>query len=197
MQLCLTAPPTAPDPVLSHSSHARFSPNGKYILASTLNSTIRLWDYGQAVNKGAFVRQFTGHTNKQFRLFSDFLVSGPSAKVVSGSEDKTLCVWDLQSKNLLQVLKGHSTVPISVSCHPSAAIIATSSLEPENSIVLWADESIGSLPEIATQARAAFASQEAESQGAVSQQDASAPAAPAVAPTGGVKRPRSDEGGEE
>lgn len=153
-----------------------------------MNSTIRLWDYGQTANKGAFVRQFTGHENKQFCLFSDFATSS-GVQVVSGSEDNSLCIWDLQSKELLQVLKGHKCVPISVSCHPTAPIIATSSLEPENAIVLWADASTRvELPALGTSAPAAFGEQSA------SPAPAAASAAPAPAVAGGVKRPREEDG---
>ena len=117
-------------------------------------------------------------------MFSDFATSH-GVQVVSGSEDNTIHVWDLQSQSTVQVLKGHACVPISVSCHPKSAILATSTLEPENAIVLWGDDSVP-LPDIATEAPAAFstAGHASNSGSAAGTATSAAPAAasPAAAP---------------
>jgi len=88
--------------MLSHSSHVKFSPNGKYILASTFDDTIRLWNYHTA----RCLKTYTGHTNRVYCVFSCFSVTG-GKWIISGSEDNKIYVWDLQSREVVQVLEGH------------------------------------------------------------------------------------------
>jgi len=83
-------------------SHVKFSPNGKYILASTQDDTIRLWNYHTA----RCLKTYTGHVNKLYSIFSCFSVTG-GKWIVSGSEDAKIYIWDLQSRDIVQVLEGH------------------------------------------------------------------------------------------
>uniref|UniRef100_A0A8C0R992 WD repeat domain 5 n=1 Tax=Canis lupus familiaris TaxID=9615 RepID=A0A8C0R992_CANLF len=82
-------------------SFVKFSPNGKYILAATLDNTLKLWDY----SKGKWI--------------------------VSGSEDNLVYIWNLQTKEIVQKLQGHTGVgpgstsalccwPVSMCCCPLA-----------------------------------------------------------------------------
>jgi COMPASS component SWD3 len=86
----------------STSSHVKFSPNSKFILASTQDSTVRIWDF----QKSRCVKTFTGHTNRTYCLFACFSMTS-GKYVVSGSEDAKVYIWDLQSREILQVLEGH------------------------------------------------------------------------------------------
>ncbi|KAI8807224.1 hypothetical protein BJ742DRAFT_669325, partial [Cladochytrium replicatum] len=49
-------------------SHIKFSPNSKHILASTHDSTLRLWSYSY----GKCLKTYTGHQNMSYCLFSAF-----------------------------------------------------------------------------------------------------------------------------
>jgi COMPASS component SWD3 len=109
----------------------RFSPNGKYILAWTLDSCLRLWNYIEG--KGKCVKTYQGHVNKEYSLSGAFGTYGVKpeefAFVASGSEDGTVFLWDVSSKNVLQRLEGHTEAVMSVDTHPTEQLIASAGLD--------------------------------------------------------------------
>jgi COMPASS component SWD3 len=84
----------------------RFSPNGRYILAFTLDSCIRLWDYVSGTCK----KTYQGHANKKYSLGGAFGVGGTEGFIVSGSEDGNLVFWDVRTKDMVQKVSGHEGV---------------------------------------------------------------------------------------
>ncbi|EEB99164.1 hypothetical protein MPER_01208, partial [Moniliophthora perniciosa FA553] len=90
-------------------SHVRFSANSKYVLVSTQDSTIRLWDYHQS----RCVKTYTGHTNRTYCICACF-GNTKNKYIVSGSEDNKAYVWDLQTRKVIQVLEGHRDVVLAV-----------------------------------------------------------------------------------
>ena len=129
-------------------SFVKFSPNGKYILAATLDNTLKLWDYSKVLNgcikqinsvflcQGKCLKTYTGHKNEKYCVFANFSVTG-GKWIVSGSEDSLVYIWNLQTKEIVQKLSGHTDVVLSTACHPTENIIASASLENDKTIKLW------------------------------------------------------------
>lgn len=86
----------------------------------------------------------------------------PEAWIVSGSDTSEVCIWDGQSKELLQRLEGHTgesdqpgfvigrdaesrvdrsiDTVIALAVHPNKRMIATGGLERDKTIILWRNE---------------------------------------------------------
>jgi COMPASS component SWD3 len=95
----------------------RFSPNGRYILAFTLDSCIRLWDYVSGTCK----KTYQGHVNNKYSLGGAFGVGGTEGFIVSGSEDGDLVFWDVKTKDMVQKVSGHEGVVLWVDTSPSVS----------------------------------------------------------------------------
>jgi COMPASS component SWD3 len=92
----------------------RFSPNGRYILAFTLDSCVRLWDYVSGTCK----KTYQGHVNTKYSLGGAFGVGGTEGFIASGSEDGEILFWDVRSKEVLQRARGHEGVVVWVDTCP-------------------------------------------------------------------------------
>ncbi|XP_015768458.1 PREDICTED: WD repeat-containing protein 5B-like isoform X2 [Acropora digitifera] len=115
-------------------SHARLSPNGKYLLMSTLDSVIRLWDY--KIGQGRVLKSYKGHINKDYCVMACF--STVKRKwVISGSEDGNILIWDLNTGEVVKRLVGHTRAILSCDAHPFQQIIVSGSLDKTIKIWRW------------------------------------------------------------
>ena len=111
----------------------RFSPNGRYILAFTLDSCIRLWDYVS----GSCKKTYQGHVNKKYSIGGAFGVVGNEAFIVSGSEDGEIIIWDVRTKEVIQKLSGHDGVVLWVDTSPGGGKIVSAGLD--GTVRVWVD----------------------------------------------------------
>jgi len=142
---CLsTLIPTNNPPV----SFVRFSPNGKYLLTCTLDNLVLLWDY----RTGKKCKTFQGHQNGRFCLQAAFCQGRDKgeARVVCGSEDNNIFVWDINSMQIVQKIEGragkedagegHCAAVVCVDANPRVGLIVSGALEEDNSVKIWSIE---------------------------------------------------------
>ncbi|RXK42255.1 hypothetical protein M231_00614 [Tremella mesenterica] len=109
-------------------SHASFTPSPFFLLSTSLSSTIRV--YGIYNSKVLKTLASPAYINEKYPC--------PTyALVVAGSENGNVVLWDLGSKKTAQVLGGHTRPVVALAVSSDGKIIASGSLEPENSIKVW------------------------------------------------------------
>ena len=144
-------------------SHVKFSPNSQFVLISTQDSTLRLW----SVEQSRCVKTYTGHANRTYCIPASFVADarvsprsqsqpgepengqdqaqtrgqGRAKWVVSGSEDHKVYIWDLQTRQVVQILEGHRDVVLAVAVHPEANMIASAGMEKDLAIKIWVNAS--------------------------------------------------------
>jgi len=115
----------------------RFSPNGKFVLAWTLDSCVRLWNYVD----GRCVKTYQGHVNRKFSVSGAFGVYGidnddqQKAFVVSGSEGGQMVCWDVVNKEVLQIIDGHEGVVLSVDTRTEGVLLVSGGID--KTVRIW------------------------------------------------------------
>ena len=126
----------------------KFSPNGRFVLAATLDSNIRLWDYVE----GRCVKTYQGHKNDKFSVNACFGTYSADREptpygdvedrepqkwgfAVCGSEDGKTVLWDVSSKEVLQIMSGHDGVVLGVDVGLEDSTIVTCGAD--KTIKIW------------------------------------------------------------
>lgn len=116
-----------------YSSSIRFSRNGKYLLAATLDDTVRLWH----VSSGRCVKSYRGHQNRRYCIPANYMIiEGVGEMVVMGSEDGRLVGWELNERRMVVDVMVHERPVMAVAVHPTRPMVATGALEPDLSMKL-------------------------------------------------------------
>ena len=110
-----------------------FSPGGTWLASGSEDRTARLWD----VEKGRHVLTFPGHADDVKSVaFSDG--SDGKYQLITGDATGVVRLWDvgkIGQRQEVTTLRGHRGAVTTVSFHPNASIIASSSVD--KSIIIW------------------------------------------------------------
>ena len=116
-------------------SSVKFAPNSKFILAGTLDSALRLWPVTLAGKKCCAKTYKSQHfVNTKYSVVADFCYNGD---IVVGSENGEAIIFDLQSRQVAQVLKGHADSVLAVSAHDKKPFIATGGMANDRKVEFW------------------------------------------------------------
>lgn len=118
-------------------SHVQYSPNGKYVLAGTLDSKLRLW---RVVESGKCCKTYSCDqvTNTKYCIASDFLTANPNRQcIVTGSETGQVVLYGINSRKPVQVLEGHLDAVLAVATHDKQELIATGGMTKDKTVQFW------------------------------------------------------------
>lgn len=104
---------------------ARFSPDGKYIAATTTANIVIIWDA-----KGKYQTTLTGHQN----MIVDIDFSKTGKYLVSASMDNSLRLWTVTG-DLLQIFNGHNNIVKSARFTPDGSRIV--SISYDSTMRIW------------------------------------------------------------
>ena len=174
----------------------RFSPNGKYVLAWTHDSSIRLWEY----ISGRCVKTYQGHVNKKYSLagaFGTYRGEGDDkyALIASGSEDGQVILWDVSSKDVMQKLDGHEGPVLGVDTHPSEPMLVSGGLD--GTVRVWASARLATGSLSSNNSTAASGAGGGERSGSAMTSSAAAPNTPIATAGAGASTARTTAAAEE
>lgn len=143
-------------------SCVRYTPNGKYLLVSTLDNKHRLFPADSELNKSSLVyepiKEYSGHKCTNYTSQSTFLIGRDAAigsssstenslrstnsihnakYIVSGSEDGTVYAWEMDRTTIEQRLIGHHDAVLAVACSPNEAAPQIASASRDGVINIW------------------------------------------------------------
>lgn len=125
-----TATASTSDVVNFPISYVSLSPNGKYILSSSLDGAIRLWDYMD--NK--VIKTYLGLDNQpnistKYTCEACFITCTEEPIIASGSECSGLLMWDVQSKEIVSQLKFSDAAVLGVAALDGGKVLISSDNE--------------------------------------------------------------------
>ncbi|MDR2078954.1 MAG: WD40 repeat domain-containing protein [Treponema sp.] len=120
-------------PQLGHKSlvcSVSFSPDGKWVVSSSEDTNIKLWDTAS----GRELYTFSGNSVARSVAFSP-----DGTRIVSGHDDCTIKLWDIATRKEIRTISGHSNIVWSVAFSPDGKQIVSG--DGDDTIKLWDTDS--------------------------------------------------------
>jgi COMPASS component SWD3 len=126
-------------------SSVKYSANAKYILAGTLDSTLRLWPVALNGTNTChkIYRDATLFKNTKYSVVADFTYTGD---ILVGNETGQCLLFDLQTGRVRQVLEAHEDAVLAVSAHDASPFLCTGGMTNDRKVEFWSTDGIAPNP---------------------------------------------------
>ncbi|CUM56196.1 uncharacterized protein AC631_03639 [Debaryomyces fabryi] len=124
-----TATASTADVVNFPISNVEFSPNGKYILSSSLDGVLRLWDYMNNKVIKTYLGLDGGEVpiSEAYNCSAKFITKTKDPLIISGSDKSGILVWDVQSKKIAYQFENSGEPVFDIDTYDEGRIIAACS----------------------------------------------------------------------
>jgi COMPASS component SWD3 len=122
-------------------SSVKYSANAKYILAGTLDSTLRLWPVAlNGTNTCAKTYRDKLYQNTKYSVVADFTCTGD---ILVGNETGQCLLFDVQTGRVKQVLaEAHEDAVLAVSAHDTLPFLCTGGMTNDRKVEFWSTDGI-------------------------------------------------------
>lgn len=103
------------------------SPEGDFILTNAMDNTLRVWDVRPYAPGERCVKVFQGHQHNFEKNLLRCAWSPGSDKITSGSADRHVYIWDVNTRRILYKLPGHNGSVNAVDFSPKEPLILSGS----------------------------------------------------------------------
>ncbi|KAG1464821.1 hypothetical protein G6F46_003050 [Rhizopus delemar] len=107
----------------------RLSPDGSNLLSNSMDNTVRIWDIKPFAANDRCLKVFEGAPHGFEKNLIRPTWSTDGTQIACGSADRTVVIWQVDSKKILYKLPGHKGCVNDVDWHPKEPIVMSASTD--------------------------------------------------------------------
>ncbi|CAH0563391.1 unnamed protein product [Brassicogethes aeneus] len=101
------------------------SADGSYLLSNSMDNSLRIWDIRPFAPQERCVKMFSGHQHNFEKNLIKCNWSPDGSRIIAGSADRFVYVWDTTTRRILYKLPGHNGTVNDGCFHPHEPIIVS------------------------------------------------------------------------
>ncbi|KAI8881850.1 WD40 repeat-like protein [Backusella circina FSU 941] len=105
------------------------SPDGSYLLTNAMDNTVRMWDIKPFASGDRCLKIFEGAPHGYEKNLIRPCWSTDGSQIACGSADRSVVIWEVETRKILYKLPGHKGCVNDVDWHPKEPIVMSGSTD--------------------------------------------------------------------